>query len=83
MDASFYFDAKQVDQMPVTITFTATLGEWKKLKEAVHTDEHSDLRSLEHCIKNIVDAIEIATGAGPYRTRSYSYKAATRDEPAS
>lgn len=79
MSAAYRFTEKQLNEMSLTMEFTATLPEWKALSKALAEIEKRDgsceqLKALQHCVSNLVKAIEDATGHG-YRTRGYTYQA--------
>jgi hypothetical protein len=79
MNAAYRFADEQLRALPLTMEFTATLPEWKKLSAALveiekQTGSYEPLKALQHCVSNLVKAIEDATGHG-YRTRGYTYQA--------
>lgn len=89
MKAKYEFCAKQIDSLPLTMQFTADLPEWRKINECLKELEDwnhpaapdtRDLRPLHDCIRNLIKAIDDATGRG-YSTRGYSYEA-HQDAPA-
>jgi hypothetical protein len=75
MHATYQFDPKQLSKLPLTMTFTANINEWKNISDALASATKGDtLTPLMHCIKNLVKAIEDATGQ-TYSTRGYTYSA--------
>jgi hypothetical protein len=85
MHARFQFDEKKVGEMPLTITFTTTFEQWQKIAEALEATGAGSFRtavgSLHECVKQLVAAVDDATGHG-YRTSAYTYTYKTDAETA-
>lgn len=76
-DAKYRFDDAQVELMNVTISITSSLIEWRHLAEELKKiSGNNQAAPLQHCVTNIVSAIDIATG-GTYKTKGYTWDAAT------
>lgn len=82
MKATYRFDAQQLDNIPLTLEFTADFAEWKKidqaLSEAAVKDESRAIVPLLHCITNLITVLQKSTGR--YGTHGYSYSADLIDE---
>lgn len=82
MQATYKLDKFKVATLPLTLSFTATVEEWRELADALEKAEahrkaeglHPDpIRPVTECIRNLMKAIDDATGYG-YKTRGYSYE---------
>ena len=81
--AIYQFDPDVIDAMDATIKITMSVKEWRKLRK--HLGELEKEGRIEepafplmHCVTNIIDAIDSATGNG-YGTRGFSYTAAKQE----
>lgn len=88
MHARYKLQAESLANLPLTIEMTATVDEWRSLVEALEAAEtareniglHPDpLRPVRHCIVNLLQAFEDATGHGR-KTRGYSFAYETEEE---
>lgn len=75
VSARFKFDQAAVEKMPLTISFTASLSDWRELLATFETQPHEPEKEVGHCIKNIIEAVNRATGQS-YHTQGYSFEAA-------
>lgn len=87
MQARYKFREKELDELPLSLEFVATLPEWRGVLDQLSAAangrhdlvDYAKLKPLHDCVSNLVRAIDDATGRG-YKTRGYQYATDREDQ---